>query len=693
MNHESVLTDLQSWQRDEEDTREDVRESFHFLDDKNGQWEKSVWDRKKNSPRYTFDKCNHVVDLICGPIEESSFSIKTSPANLNGDAQFCEKLNDIIRGIEKTSGANDIYNRSIRKVVKGGFDAWLPETRYKPGSFNQEFVFKQISNAVDRVWISPDSVEPDSSDAKCSVMLTFIPWGKYQERYPDAEIKDLNESQLDVDDGVQWDRYWYKPEGVTIGTYFYERQEEVKLALLDNGAVIELNDTVVERLNIEGRKIVKERKDKKVKWYSRDFSQKEWLGEAKLLPWKSQPIVTLYGNFDVNENKRTYRGAILRLMDAQRVLNYAKSREIEEGALAPRKKIMATRAHFKSKENRAQLSRMNTSSDPVQFYDHVEGVPQPYETGGPQVNPNLNVLSQDMAADIESIAGKWAAQLGKNPMGQSGVALQSQIDQAALSDTKWGLVLERAIRRVFTLIIEAMPTIIDVRDRMMAVDEAGNTSFVDVNTPVIDEQGYPVFENGKAKLANEITSDYNVDVTIGPAYGSAQKQANAALLELAAVKPEVLQRNGDLFMNNIQAPGMQLAVERERQALLQAGQIPVSQMTDEEKAVMQQQASQPQQPDAAALMAQAEMLKGQAQMAKAQVDMENATTDRLNAETKRLEAMIKAQESGVKIENVQADTAKKVSEIEKNNADVVQKQLDTVQKVVGNADVAVVNVQ
>lgn len=683
MKHSDVLADLQSWQKDEKDTREDVRESFHFLDDKDGQWEQSVWDKKKNSPRYTFDKCNFIVDLICGPIEESTFSIKTSPSNLNGNSEFCEQLNGIIRGIERTSDAQDIYNRSIRKVVKGGFDAWMPETRYRPGSFNQEFVFKQITNAVDRVWISPDSIDPTSADAKCSVLLTFIPWGKYQERYPKAEIKDLNESQLDVDDGVQWDRYWYKPEGVTIGTYFYEKAEEVELALLDNGSVIELNKTVAERLELEDRKVVKTRKDKKSVWYSRDFSQKEWLSEPKLLPWKSQPIITLYGNYDVNENKRVYRGAILKLMDAQRVLNYAKSREIEESALAPRKKIMATRSHFKSKENRAQLARMNTSSDPVQFYDHVENVPQPYETGGPSVNPQLNLLSQNMAADIESVAGKWAAQLGKNPMNQSGVALQSQIDQAALSDTKWGLILERAIRRLFTLIIEAMPSIIDVQDSLMSIDEAGKVSFVNVNEPVKDEFGVPVYQNGSAKLTNEITSDYAVDVTIGPAYGSAQKQANAALLELAAVKPEVLQRNGDLFMSNIQAPGMSLAVERERQALLQSGQIPVSQMTDEEKEALQQQANQPQEPDANAILAQAEMLKGQAQMAKAQVDMENATTDRLNAETKRLEAMIKAQESGVKIENVQADTAKKVSEIDKNNAEVVNKQLDSVNKFIG----------
>jgi hypothetical protein len=512
MEVKNVLTDLEKWQRDEKDTREDTREQIHFVDDKDGQWEQRIWRMRDKRPRYTFDKCNYIIDLICGPIEESTFGLSTSPANEGGDSKFCNVLNGILRGIEKNSGAQDIYNRAMRKCVKGGFDAWMVTTEYKPGSFNQQFKIKHIPNAVDRVWVEPGSVEPDSSDAKAGVMLTFIPWGEYQKKYKDSKYKEYKDVTVTIDDSTEYNRYWYKPEGVNIGTYFWCDKKPIKLALLSDGSVIEKTDSAVEMVNLDGLSIIKERDDYKEVWYSRDFSQKEWLSEAKEIAFKGFPIVTLYGNFDVVENKRVYRGAIAKVMDAQRVLNYAKSKEIEEGALQPVRKWWIAKAQAASKSVRAQLSRMNTSSDPVQFYDHVDGVPMPQQGGTNEINPHLSTLSNQMASDIEATAGKWAAQLGKNPMNQSGTALQKQIDQAALSDTKWGLILQRAIKRTFDLIIEAMPTVVDVRTALMSVDEAGNTKMVEVNTPEM--------QDGAVRLINEIKSDYNIDVKIGPAYGS-----------------------------------------------------------------------------------------------------------------------------------------------------------------------------
>lgn len=677
MNLNDVITDLESWQHDEKDTREDVRESFHFCDDKDGQWEQNIWRKRKDRPRYTFDKVNHIVDLICGPIEESTFGIKTSPANLNGSDDFCNELNGILRGIEKGSGAQDIYNRSIRKVVKGGFDAWLVKTQYIPGTFNQEFKIKHISNAVDRVWISPDSVEPDSSDAKAAVMLTFIPWGKYQERYPKAKEKSYQDVTTSISSDREWNRYWYKPEGVNVGTYFYCEKESVTLCLLSDGSVIEKGDNYAEMLELNGLEIVKERKEYREKWFSRDFSQREWLGEPQELAFDSNPIITLYGNYDVSENKRIYRGVVLKLMDAQRVLNYAKSKEVEEGALQPVRKWWMSKKQAVSKDVRAKLATMNTNSDPVQFYDHVEGMPPPYQGGTNEVNPHLNTLAATMAADIEAVAGKWAAQQGKNPLNQSGVALQIQKDVGELTDTKWGLVLERAIKRAYDIIIKAMPVVMDTHTSIISVDETGNVRMAEINKPQMSADGMSI------EIFNEITSDYNVDVTIGPAYGSAQKEANAALLELAAVKPEVLQRNGDIFMSNITAPGMALAVERERQALLEAGVIPVSQMTEQEQEEMQQKMmAQQAQQDPAQQLAQAEIMKGQAELARAQLEQEKVLTDRINAETKRIEALAKAQEAGVKVENIQADTLKKYSEVEKNRVSTSGAQIDNITKVV-----------
>ncbi len=677
MRHSDVIKDLQSVQDSENDTREDSREADHFLEDKNGQWEQRVWNQAEGRPRYTFDKCNHVVDLICGPIEESTFGIKTSPANQNGDQKFAELLNGIIRGIQKESKAQAIYNRSMRRVVRSGFAALKVATEWKPGTFEQRLVVKSIPNAIDKVWIDESSVEPDGSDARYCWELDFIPWSEYNKKFPRAKIKKFSDTKLhSVDDNVQFTRYWYKPEGVTIGTYYYAKPEVKRLALLDNGEVIELKETSVEMIEMQGRSIVRERSENSDVWYSRRFSQGDWLEKEKRTVFKSNPIIPMMGCHEIIENKRLFRGAISKLMDAQRVLNYAKSKEIEEGALQPRDKTWMDKRQAKDKDVRAKLVTMNNNPDPVQFYNHVDGVPPPYKSGPSQINPQLNNLAQTMAQDIEMSAGKYAASLGKNPMNQSGRALEMQIDQSALTDTKWALVLKGAIERVAEVLIEAMPEVYDTQTSLISQGEDGAVSMVEVNKPVMNQ-------NGAVEIENKITADYSVDVSIGPAYGSAAKEANAAILELAAVQPDILAESADIFTSNITAPGMDLIQQRARQRLLNAGAIPVEQMTEEEKEQMTMKAQQQgQQPDPAMVLAQAEMGKAQAEQINAQTKQMSTQIDYMNAETKRIEAMVKAQESGVKVEGMQIDNVGKMLDNQGKQVDNTGKQIDNITKVV-----------
>lgn len=678
MNHNDVIADLQSAQNDENDTREDCREADHFLEDKNGQWEQRVWNQTEGRPRYTFDKCNPVVDLICGPIEESSFSIKTSPANENGDKDMSLQLNSIIRGIQRESKAQAIYNRSMRRVVRSGFAALEVRTDWKPGSFNQRLLIEGIPNAIDKVWIDPASTEPDGSDAKYAFKLDFIPWSKYNKKFPRAKIKKLTDTEgaQSVDNNVQFTRYWYKPEGVTIGNYYHCKPVSKEIALLTDGSVVDIPKTDVEVVELNGMAILKRRTETTYKWYIRRFSQGQWLDKDKETVFTTCPIIPMMGCHEVIEDKRVYRGAISKLMDAQRVLNYAKSKEIEEGALQPRDKVWMDKRQAKDKSVRDQLQKMNNSADPVQFYDHVDGVPAPYKAGPAQVNPHLNNLSQSMQADIEMSAGKYAAALGQNPLNQSGRALEAQIDQSALTDTKWSLVLKGTIERVATLLVDAMPRVYDTQVSVMSEAEDGTVDTVELNVPVNN--------NGQIEIQNKVTSDYSVNVEIGPAYGSAAKEANAAILELAAVMPEVLQGGADVFMKNITAPGMSVLQERARQRLVMGGLIPEDQLTDDEKEQVElQKQQQNQQTDPAMVLAQAEVAKGQAEQMNAQTKQMSTQIDMMNAETKRIEALTKAQEAGVKIEGMQIDNVGKVLDNQGKVTDNQGKQLDNMGRVIG----------
>ena len=63
-DHSAVLAALKTDQDAEHDRREKVREIHSFLDKPDGQWEPEILQSLNNRPRYTFDKCNPVVDDI-----------------------------------------------------------------------------------------------------------------------------------------------------------------------------------------------------------------------------------------------------------------------------------------------------------------------------------------------------------------------------------------------------------------------------------------------------------------------------------------------------------------------------------------------------------------------------------------------------------------------------------------------------
>lgn len=642
-----VVRNLEEAQRDDHDTRETSRECGTFCDKKDGQWEQRIWDKFKGRPRYTFDKVNHIIDLICSSIETKSYNIRVTCDDADATPELAELRNGILRNIEKVSKAQSIYNRAMRKVIKTGFDAWRIKTRWKKGEFVQEPYIEYIPNSVDRVWFDPDSVEPDGSDAKYCWVMSQMSKEKFKETWPDAAISPIGSDR-------QFSEYWYKPDLITVGEYLWCEEKSSKLCLLNNGMIVTEKNPNYEKLK-EFYGVNRERDDTEYVWYSRPFSATDWLEDKKRLIFDSCPVVPVYGNFDYSDGKRIYRGVVERLMDPQRVLNYAKSRAIEEGALQPRRKWWMTREMAGDQRNQQKLSKMNTSADPVEFFELDSKNPSlvPFQGGNNEINPHLTQLSGEMANDIEAVAGKYGVSLGKNDHLQSGVALELQEMQASLGDIKWEMILATAVNRTAELLLEVLPKVMDTSQRVTTLSEDGKTTSIEqVNT----------YEKG-AFVNNMNQGRYSCTIDITEGYNSRQKETVKGMLEVAAVKPEILDVGADIFMSNINAPGMGDLADRYRQMLLQSGQIPLDQMTDEEKeqAMVQMQNQQPNPQDMVLQAeAQARIMEGQAAIQNEVNDANKIAVDQFKAETDRMDTEIKAAEANVKIADTQVSTQGKM---------------------------------
>jgi len=404
--------------------------------------------------------------------------------------------------------------------------------------------------------------------------------------------------------------------------------------------VMEAEDVepALDELEALGDQVQERRKRKKRIVKSRLFDGDGWLNKPQETVFGWIPVIPTIGNFKIFENKMLYRGVVAKLMDPQRVFNYTKSREVEENALAPRGKYWMTKAQAAGRT--AQLSTLNTNSDPVQFYTPDPKVPgPPQQSPGAQVNPGLAVVSADMQGVMQRAAGRFAAGLGDNPGLQSGVAIKRLQDRGEVGDIKYVGAQELAICHTARILIDAIPQVYSNERQTRILKEDGSFDITTINQEVMDEQ------TGEIVVMNDMSKGkYDVTCSAGPSFQNRQQETVSALTEISAIDPSALQIGSDILFNSLSSPGMDLLAERKRMQLFQAGVIPEEQLTDEEKAQVQAAQQQPPEPDPAVILAQAEVGKAQAEAAKAAAQADAVAVTAAVAQRKEDRADAVAQE-------------------------------------------------
>ena len=690
--HQSVINLLSSCQQADHDNRENAREAHLFLDKRDGQWEPYWWNSNQNKPRYTFDQVNPIVSQVASEIEQADFDIRVSPAGGNATKDIAATYDGIIRNIENISNAKQVYAQACRGMVTGGFDAWRVSQKFvDDNSFDQDIVIEKIANPLDRVWFDPAAEKQDKSDARYAFVLHPMAVDEYESRWPEG-------SKESVSDDREGDAYYDKAEVIVVGEFLYVESEDRELVMMSNGQTHEVNEDfekVKDDLEALGVTEVRRRKRKMHKVCSRYFDNKDWLEDDKDTVFNRIPVVPVYGNFKIFENKTIYWGVVEKMLDPQRVLNYAMSREIEEGALAPRAKYWMTPTQAAGHEDK--IATLNTNSDPVQFFNPDPEFPAvPQQQGGAQINAGLRTVAQAMQGMMNATSGLFAANMGDNPNAQSGVAirqLQNKGDNATYQYTR---AMEIAIAATGQLIKDAIPKVYDTARTIRVLREDDSYDMADINQQVIDNA------TGEIVVLNDLSVGvYDVICRAGPSFRNRQQETLEAITSLAQVDPSLMQIAGDLLLQNINTPAAAQIAERKRAQMLQAGLIPQSQMTEEELMAAQQQMMQgQQQPDPAMVLAQAEQMKAQSEMLRAQIeqaklqneqmklqleaqklqsqaigDQADNQIDAFNAETKRMETQIKAQQAGATIDKTAAQAMGEQLDNQKKMSDMMEEQM------------------
>lgn len=653
-DHKKVLDYLVTDQDADSDNREKVKEAHLFLNKRNGQWEQSWWDRCEGKPRYTFDMTTPIIKQIVGDLKKADFNIKITPSGGKATKDTARVLDGLIRNIENVSRAQQrVYIKSGKSLAIGGMDGWrIDQMHVDDDSFDQDLVINPIHNFVDRVWFDCSAEERDKSDATRCFVLQAMSKDEYENKWPKGSGESI---QITTETSA----YYHKPDLTVVGEIFYVRQVLREIVEMSDGKVYEVNGdylAIKDELAAAGITEKRNRKRQKKVVMVRHFDNKGWLGEAKETVFSYIPVIPVYANYEIFENKTIYYGEVEKLIDPQRVLNYSQSREIEEGALAPRKKYWMTLAQAAGHES--SISQLNTSADPVQFYTPDQQAPgQPLQTGGAEINPGLRVITESMRQTIGQVSGMFAANMGDNPGLQSGIAIEKLQNKGSVGSMEYFSSMETGISHTARILVDAIPRVYDTERQQRILNEDGSFDMIMLNEVRIDEQ------TGEEITLNDLSiGTYDVICSAGKAFSNRQEEMVDSILSIGAVDPTIIGLGGDILLNSIDAPGMDKLAERKRAQLLISGVIPQSQMTDEEKQQIQAQGEN-KQPDAGTLLAQAEMEKAKAAQMKVEVDGMLRQTDQEIAMAKLeqsgqkdvITAQQLQQEFNLKLEKMQQD--------------------------------------
>lgn len=521
---------------------------------KNGeQWPEAMRSDRtiQKRPCLTINKMKTFVHQITNDQRQNRPAINVSPVGDRSDPNTAKMLKGLIRQIERQSNADIAYDTGFDGAVSNGWGYWRVLTEYEDeDSFDQVIRIGRIRNPF-RVYIDPDSQEPDGSDAKWAFISDLIPRAEFEEDYPDKD-------PMTWEEGGAGDEFknWTTQSHVRIAEYFCFETETRTLVHLRNGHVGFKDDLTAELQNEEPDK-EREVHVKKIKWYKisgkQILDEQDWVG-------KWIPIVKVIGDEVDVEGKVTYAGLIRDAKDPQRMYNYWVTAETEQVALMPKAPYIMEEGQVEGHEK--MWNQANDKAFPYLLYksSSVSGKPAPPPQRQPFAGPPQGVIAAKMAAaqDIQATTGiRFDATLQERMYDESGKALRELKRTGDLGNFHYVDNLARSLRHTGRILIDLIPKIYDTPRVLTILREDDSEEQIRIEpglgVPHKDQQNQAT---GKLeKLYNPKVGSYEVAVTIGPSYATKRAEAADSLLAFMKAVPQSGPLIGDLVAKNMDWPG------------------------------------------------------------------------------------------------------------------------------------------
>ena len=561
-----------------------------------------------------------ITDLISNPV-----MVDFDPVD-DTDESASELMDGMYRAAMRNNTAMEASKNANQETIVCGVGAWELRNEYKTtrgGDERQVIRRHPLYEANNNVMWDPNAKLLDKSDANYVSCLVA---------YSEDGYKQLKE-ELDVD-GDDLDMSFAAPEHsyvfpwisetkkVYVSRFFHRVKKKVKhLTYVDmfGDEITVTSDDLSDReeeLAQRGAEFVSEKTIERFE-VTRYIASGEGVLEAVVVPGEHIPVIPQYGERQFVEGEEHYEGIVRLAKDPQRLRNFQMSYLADIVSRSPREKPVFTSEQIQGFEDMYEESGAdNNLPYLLQNAKDAGGEPLPVGAIGyikaPEVPPALMASMGETRAAVDDVAGAGLP-ADITDVDLSGKALNALNKRLDMQSYTYQDNHKYAMRRDGEVYASMVRDIKDTEEEVILfkLDGTKTTETLNKRDSVLGPGG---IEN---TVSNDINNmSFEVYADIGPSFESVKAQNKEEIKDLLnGLQPGTPQHTillNEYLMMTDGAAFKDLRDYNRKELILMGAKPPE---TDEEKEMLAQaQQQKDSQPDAAMVMAQAEMLKGQADL-------------------------------------------------------------------------------
>lgn len=535
------------------ENREAGIEDLQFL--VGDQWDARVRARRiaKRRPVLTINRLPAFVGQVLGARLENETAIKVLP-DTGGDKEVARVRQGLIRSIQKNSRADQAFDNALAGCVCAGIGNFQLDIDYEnEETWHQSISIRPIPDHFSVVW-DRCLTDPTGADAAHCFIVETMPLDTYRCEYPWATPTDIMADRLSPEVLSQG---WFHRDDVRIVTYWQVRERKRTIALMRDGATIDItdkepDDPILAQIATDrnGDPMIRDVYRKYARMYR--CSGTDVLEGPYDLPINRVPVFRVPG-WEIRIGGRVHRWGLIRHMkDPQKLHNYWRSAIAEKIMQSPKQTWIAGKTAIQGYESKWRNA--NESDDPLLIWNDESGN-KPERVEPIQIEQALILQAEMTEQDLKDVSNIHEANLGMPSNEVSGRGIQARQRISRLGTEIFNANLTKAIEECGRVINDLIPIVYDT-PRVIRIlgDDA---------QPIMQAINDTTDEN-----AIDITvGKYSITVSTGPSYETKQVEQAENMVALATAMPNVMGMVADYIVEAQDWPKADRIAERIRMSM------------------------------------------------------------------------------------------------------------------------------